>query len=807
MSVRRNIAAIGVSDVEASGLGPVHDANNDNFLSAQPFFPLIITKLNGNSMNSVQRSKCTSKISRFSAKQHSANSASRHHKLQLKPALSQCFPHQHGRWMQLEALTIACPASSPWVQASEIDNAAVISRNSSNGHGFIPEHDCTVKPIPCISPPEVTNDNTRSAPLITAHSLCSQRILTHPSPQTIPASATFSRQSEETTMSGRSEKAYQQHATDEFITPNHRSHPALPLSSPASVHGSRSGPVVSDPFQLKAISLCGAPEQVMCKLAEGHARSTESQLDATSLSSPTELLSADSPTPLISTNLVDSSLGNFPETKVDMKLHSFAVPRICSEEQALLPTSPTCRACSDNVQHLCFERETPGTQSLFQLMERSHQETISEVEEKDSSGLDAGNGSSLEKERVSGGKGARKRRGKKRKGRKGSGSGTSQMSASSSGKSNEKVAEGGDKKQLGFPGKGLPERGGKSKSQTPSGTWDAAVVPAYPSPDGIAAVTIQPLAEPCLTTKSSLRGTTPVPPLSMSTQQGGLEGATPHDQQVEQRQHRGPASCSSGDPSLMPRSRSVGRADLRPSVALGRSTGTSGFELGVMAISTIPLSSTPMASRTLPRVKVAQRNLISNLSMMQGHSSGGLGAAAVPADGMNMARPSGEWQEELKRTQERLEAYRRAKEEIAMKAVREEADRRRQAQESRLAQRQAKERHREEIYAVNAVLRMCDQARVDQMLQAANKVATDAASRACSRPSSAVVKNCNAIPYTCGENLGVTSTKILGNGNIETNIGSGYASDSEGDVRELAVEDARRKEFDVFCRNNMMHGV
>ena len=65
-----------------------------------------------------------------------------------------------------------------------------------------------------------------------------------------------------------------------------------------------------------------------------------------------------------------------------------------------------------------------------------------------------------------------------------------------------------------------------------------------------------------------------------------------------------------------------------------------------------------------------------------------------------------DWQEEQRRTQDRLDAYRRAREDTAKQAAEEEASRRRQSSDARAAQKLAKERHREEVYALNAVLRM-----------------------------------------------------------------------------------------------------
>ena len=65
-----------------------------------------------------------------------------------------------------------------------------------------------------------------------------------------------------------------------------------------------------------------------------------------------------------------------------------------------------------------------------------------------------------------------------------------------------------------------------------------------------------------------------------------------------------------------------------------------------------------------------------------------------------------DWLEEQRRTHERLERYRRAKDEAANQAAEEEALRRRQFLASRTAQKTAKERHREEIYAINSVLKM-----------------------------------------------------------------------------------------------------
>lgn len=75
-------------------------------------------------------------------------------------------------------------------------------------------------------------------------------------------------------------------------------------------------------------------------------------------------------------------------------------------------------------------------------------------------------------------------------------------------------------------------------------------------------------------------------------------------------------------------------------------------------------------------------------------------------------------QEEVKRAQERLEAYRRSQDDASKRAVAEEASRKARRADERTCAQALKERRRTELYALNAVLRMCEEARTVQLLSA-----------------------------------------------------------------------------------------
>ena len=68
------------------------------------------------------------------------------------------------------------------------------------------------------------------------------------------------------------------------------------------------------------------------------------------------------------------------------------------------------------------------------------------------------------------------------------------------------------------------------------------------------------------------------------------------------------------------------------------------------------------------------------------------------------------------RAQERLEHYRRSKDEAAIALKRDEEVRRSRRRESRIALEQAKQRKREEIYATNQVMALSEAARMKLIL-------------------------------------------------------------------------------------------
>eukprot|EP00798_Chlamydomonas_sp_ICE-L_P011689 gene11689-34414_t len=143
--------------------------------------------------------------------------------------------------------------------------------------------------------------------------------------------------------------------------------------------------------------------------------------------------------------------------------------------------------------------------------------------------------------------------------------------------------------------------------------------------------------------------------------------------------------------------------------------------------------------------------------------------------------------EEQRKARERLERFKAMQEERARQEADEQALRRKRAADARAAAVMEKGRRREEIYALNVILAMSEQAFIDQLLAAAEK----ATSLAVSRVGSARRSRCpSARP-------GAAAT-----GGADT---VGPLAAAAGSLQELASEDA---EFKKFCNDNLhAHGV
>ncbi|KAG1654329.1 hypothetical protein FOA52_013728 [Chlamydomonas sp. UWO 241] len=199
-----------------------------------------------------------------------------------------------------------------------------------------------------------------------------------------------------------------------------------------------------------------------------------------------------------------------------------------------------------------------------------------------------------------------------------------------------------------------------------------------------------------------------------------------------------------------------------------------------------------------------------------------------------------DWGEESARANERLVVFRRAADDKARAAADEEASRRRAAAGARDAARTGKERHREETYAMNAVLAMCEQARIDALLAAAAACASRAATplpegfggappstlvspggqlSSEARPGSRLSRPVSAAAgmlaregsrgggglATSDALLQVRDSVCSGSGVAAS--GAEWCAEGGGPAAGLLGSDAARAQFDAFLLANMRHGV